>query len=88
MLWVAFAVAGLFVLVMCYVPSTDWLDTRYAYFVVAMTFIVVAEVMAPLVWKITLVIPVMVIIYFAERYYARMWARPRLWWYRFLQHDK
>lgn len=88
MQWVAFMVAGLGVLVMCYVPSNDWLDTRYAYLTVAMIFLIVAAVTAPLPWKIIIAVTAAVVIYLAERHYARLWDRPRLWWYRFFQDSK
>lgn len=79
---------GLFILVMCYVPSNDDLDHRYFFLGVAMVMIVLAEVYSPLIWKIALALTAGVIIYFSERHYARLWNHPRLWWYRFFQESR
>lgn len=82
-MWGILLFFGLIGLLQC--AGTVRLDERYIYLSFWSVVVLVGAVMAPLLWGIAAVVVAVTILYIAERWYARQWDRPRLWWYRFLQ---
>jgi hypothetical protein len=64
------------------------LNDRYGYFILAFMWIGIGVVLGPWYWGLAALLVAGVILYFAERWYARLWDEPRLWWYKFFQGDR
>lgn len=85
-MWALAIVFGLFGLLQS--SGTVELDSRYGYFAVHVAFVIGGALFAPLHLAITALVLSGTILYFAERWYARLWDHPRLWWYKFFQGQR
>lgn len=83
-MWVIALLGGLFGLLQC--SGVVRLDERYWYLAFHTALVIGGAIFAPWYWGLAAVLAAGTILYFAERWYARQWGYPRLWWYKFFQN--